>query len=151
MVSTGTHPVLVAQRLTTSPAHPHLFFVCLILQKLTLEAQLKAKEFAHRIQCEPVKYAEEPACQEVQPPYPAVMMERWRRGQEAPLAPQPVKRDHQVESPRALPSAEAPLLQPSPPVESTSARSEEAERLGQQAQPGALPGKEPCVSCPLVS
>ncbi|KAF7239062.1 Testis-expressed sequence 37 protein [Varanus komodoensis] len=42
-------------------------------QKMKLEAQLKAKEFARPVENEPVKYVEEFACQEVQPPYPVRM------------------------------------------------------------------------------
>ncbi|KAL8165937.1 UNVERIFIED_CONTAM: hypothetical protein K2H54_056899 [Gekko kuhli] len=118
-------------------------------EKLSLEAQLKAKEFTQPIKHEAVKYTEDPACQEVQPPYPTMIERRLGRGQYAPPPSEPVKKDHLKDFHTALPSAQNHLLQHSSPVESIATKGEEAERLSQQTPPSAMPGKEPCVPLPF--
>uniref|UniRef100_A0ACB8FU33 Uncharacterized protein n=1 Tax=Sphaerodactylus townsendi TaxID=933632 RepID=A0ACB8FU33_9SAUR len=115
-------------------------------EKLTLEAQLKAKEFAQPFKHEPVKYAEDPPCQEVQPPFPTMMERRWGQGQDVPPPTQPVKEAHQKDFHTALPTAQN-FLQHSPLVKSVATLEKEAERLSQQTDPNAMPDDKavPCV------
>ncbi|ETE71520.1 Jem1, partial [Ophiophagus hannah] len=88
----------------------------LILQKLQLETQLKKKEFERLVEKEPVKYAEEPICQEVEPPYPVKIHESLSSNQEAPLAFQQVEKDqekyHLLSEPTAFQKREAESITP---------------------------------------
>ncbi|XP_077158755.1 protein SPMIP9 [Paroedura picta] len=112
-------------------------------ERLILDAQLKAKEFARPIKQEAVKYAEDPACQEVQPPSPTMMMSRVGRGSSAPQPSEATEKYLQKDFPAVLPSP-----QPSPPTKSVAAnQAEEVERMSPSMQPRAVPGSTdiPCV------
>ncbi|XP_042329544.1 uncharacterized protein LOC121933629 [Sceloporus undulatus] len=86
-------------------------------QKLKLEAQLKQKEFAKPVEKEPVRYVEEPICQEVVPPYPIRMDPRVSKVQGAPLVFQEIQDDQRNDT---------------PPTESSPIHPKEGERLDQQ-------------------
>nr|XP_020662875.1 uncharacterized protein LOC110086342 isoform X2 [Pogona vitticeps]XP_020662876.1 uncharacterized protein LOC110086342 isoform X2 [Pogona vitticeps] len=102
-------------------------------QRLKLEAQLKEKELARPVQKKPVKYVEEPGCQEVQPPYPVGMVGRASKGLEAPPPNQQAQEEQWNHS--------LPLADP------TAIQEKEAERLAQLADAIALTGNTdvPCI------
>ncbi|XP_034271998.1 uncharacterized protein LOC117664789 [Pantherophis guttatus] len=97
-------------------------------KKQQLETQLKKKEFERLTEKEPMKYAEEPDCQEVEPPYPAKIDESLSSSQEAPLAFQQVERDQE----KYFPS------------EPTAFQKKEAEYIAPQREASAMPGT-PCI------
>ncbi|KAJ6660511.1 hypothetical protein lerEdw1_017508 [Lerista edwardsae] len=86
-----------------------------LAQQLKLDAQLKAKEFSRPIESEPEKYAEEPACQEVQSPYPDRVEGRCSKAREVPPPFQQVQ-----EEPRKYFNPVLPV--PTPYVEPTAER-----------------------------
>ncbi|XP_026535595.1 uncharacterized protein LOC113420053 [Notechis scutatus] len=98
-------------------------------KKLQLETQLKKKEFERLVEKEPMKYAEEPICREVEPPYPVKIDESLSSNQEAPLAFLQVERDQEKYH---LPS------------EPTAFQKREAESVIPQRDTFAMPGT-PCI------
>ncbi|KAH0627052.1 hypothetical protein JD844_002420 [Phrynosoma platyrhinos] len=102
-----------------------------IMQRISL-SKLKQKEFAKPVQKEPVRYIEEPICQEVVPPYPVRMDGRMSKSQGTPLVFQQVQEDQFNDTPLADPSAVHP---------------NEGERLGQQTDGDAMQGNRhvPCI------
>ncbi|XP_053119992.1 uncharacterized protein LOC128330736 [Hemicordylus capensis] len=116
-----------------------------LAQKLKLEAQLKTKEFAKPTENEPMKYAEGPSCQEVQPPYPSSVEGRLLKCQEAPPSFQEIQDDQQKYVNAMIPNTERDLPYPNPAV----IQEKEAEKSAQQTDPclPAMPGNldAPCI------